>query len=51
MTRIHEDTKKILDEPDFRQKQLVDKGYDVVGSAPQEFVMYLRRTAKAAGAR
>src|SRR5438094_4556715 len=32
--RIYADTKKILDEAEFRQKQLIDKGYDVVGSSP-----------------
>jgi tripartite-type tricarboxylate transporter receptor subunit TctC len=39
--RIYRDTKKILEEPDFRQKQLVDKGYDVVGSSPAEFAAYI----------
>jgi tripartite-type tricarboxylate transporter receptor subunit TctC len=41
--RIHQDTRKILDESDFRQKQLVEKGYEVVGSAPGEFVNYLKK--------
>jgi tripartite-type tricarboxylate transporter receptor subunit TctC len=40
--RIYRDTKKILEEPEFRQKQLVDKGYDVVASSPQEFAAYIR---------
>jgi len=40
--RIYRDTRKIIEEPDFRQKQLVDKGYDVVGSSPQEFAAYIR---------
>src|SRR5436190_7138982 len=40
--RIYRDTKTIIDEPEFRQKQLVEKGYDVVGSAPQEFAAYIR---------
>ena len=31
VTRIYRDTRKILDEPEFRQKQLIDKGYEVVG--------------------
>ena len=42
VARIHQDTKRILDEPDFRQKQLVDKGYEVVASAPEDFVIYLK---------
>ena len=37
-----QDTKRILDESDFRQKQLIEKGYEVVGSASQEFVIYLK---------
>jgi tripartite-type tricarboxylate transporter receptor subunit TctC len=41
--RIHTDTKKILDDADFRQKQLIDKGYDVVGSSPGEFAAYIKR--------
>ena len=46
ITRIHEDTTKILGEPDFRQKQLVEKGYEVVGSSPQEFVIYLKNDSE-----
>ena len=42
VARIQQDTKRILDESDFRQKQLVDKGYEVVGSTSQEFVIYLK---------
>lgn len=41
--KIHLDTKRILEEPEFRQKQLVDKGYEVVGSSPAEFAAYIRR--------
>src|SRR3954468_23436026 len=40
--RVYRDTRKILEEPEFRQKQLVDKGYDVVASSPQEFAAYIR---------
>jgi tripartite-type tricarboxylate transporter receptor subunit TctC len=40
--RIYRDTKHILEEPQFRQKQLVDKGYDVVASSPAEFAAYIR---------
>ena len=46
MGRIHRDIRNILDEPDFRQKQLVDKGYEVVGSSPGEFVNYLKRDSE-----
>src|SRR5919106_178048 len=39
--RIYQDTKKILDEPEFRQKQLIERGYEVVGSSPEEFIAYM----------
>jgi tripartite-type tricarboxylate transporter receptor subunit TctC len=41
VTRIYQDAKKIVDDPDFRQKQLVDKGYEPVGSSPEEFSKYI----------
>jgi tripartite-type tricarboxylate transporter receptor subunit TctC len=44
--RLYADTKKIIDEPDFRQKQLIDKGYDVVGSSPTEFAAYIKRDSE-----
>ena len=47
--RIHLDTKRILDEADFRQKQLVDKGYEVVGSRPEEFVSFLKKDRESRG--
>jgi len=46
VARIHQDTRKILDESDFRQKQLVDKGYEVVGSPPEDFVIYLKKDSE-----
>jgi tripartite-type tricarboxylate transporter receptor subunit TctC len=42
LERIYQDAKRVLDEPEFRRKQLIDKGYDVVGSPPQEFAAYIR---------
>src|SRR5690349_16015851 len=44
--RLYADTKKILEEPEFRQKQLIDKGYDVVGSSPAEFAAYIKRDSE-----
>src|SRR5688572_9720778 len=46
VSRIHADTRRILDESDFRQKQLVEKGYEVVGSSPGEFAAYLRKDSE-----
>ena len=42
VTRTYQDTKKVLDDPEFRQKQLIDRGYEVVGSAPEDFAAYIR---------
>jgi tripartite-type tricarboxylate transporter receptor subunit TctC len=47
--RIYQDTKNILDEPQFRQTQLIDKGYEVVGSSPAEFSTYLKKDLEARG--
>ena len=47
--RIYVDTKKIIEESDFRQKQLVEKGYEVVGSSPAEFVNYLKKDRESRG--
>lgn len=44
--RVYADTRKILEEPQFRQKQLIDKGYDVVGSSPAEFAAYIKRDSE-----
>ena len=47
--KIYNDTKRIIEEPDFRQKQLVDKGYEVVGSGPAEFAAYIRKDRESRG--
>jgi tripartite-type tricarboxylate transporter receptor subunit TctC len=44
--RIYRDTKKILDEPEFRQRQLIEKGYEVVGMSPDEFIGYLKKDSE-----
>jgi tripartite-type tricarboxylate transporter receptor subunit TctC len=46
VTRIHQDTRRILDDPEFRQKQLIARGYDVVGSSPEEFAAYIRKDSE-----
>jgi len=46
VSRIHRDTKKILDDPEFRQKQLIARGYDVVGSSPGEFAAYIGKDSE-----
>ena len=47
--QLYRETKTILEEPEFRQKQLVDKGYEVVGSSPQEFAAYMRKDFESRG--
>ena len=47
--KIYRDLKKIIEEPDFRQKQLIEKGYEVVGSSPEEFVAYIRKDSEGRG--
>ena len=42
VTRIYRDAKALLDDPAFRAKQLIAKGYEVVGSSPQEFAEFLK---------
>jgi tripartite-type tricarboxylate transporter receptor subunit TctC len=46
VNRIYQDTRRIIEEPEFRQKQLIDKGYDVVGSSPEEFAAYIRKDSE-----
>ena len=43
VARIAQDTKAILEESDFKQKQLIDRGYEVVGSTPEDFANYLTK--------
>jgi tripartite-type tricarboxylate transporter receptor subunit TctC len=42
VSRIYGDTKRILDEPEFRQKQLVDRGYEPIGSSPDVFSDFIK---------
>jgi tripartite-type tricarboxylate transporter receptor subunit TctC len=46
VSHLYQDTKKVLDDPEFRQKQLIDRGYEVVGSAPEEFAAYIRKDSE-----
>ncbi|MGQ0546902.1 MAG: tripartite tricarboxylate transporter substrate-binding protein, partial [Betaproteobacteria bacterium] len=49
VSRIHADVKRILEEPGFRQKQLVERGYEPIGSSPEEFSSYIKRDAESRG--
>ena len=43
VARLYQDSRKLLEDAEFRQKQLVDKGYEAVGSAPTEFAAYIEK--------
>jgi len=49
LARIHRDTVRQLEDPEFRQKQLVERGYDVVGSDPEAFAAYIRKDSESRG--
>ena len=49
VTRLYQDTKKVIEDPEFRQKQLVDRGYEPVGSGPDEFAAYIRKDSESRG--
>jgi tripartite-type tricarboxylate transporter receptor subunit TctC len=47
--RIHRDVAAVLREPVFREREIVQKGYDLVASSPEEFAAYLIRDREARG--
>jgi tripartite-type tricarboxylate transporter receptor subunit TctC len=47
--RIHRDVVAILNDPAFREREIVQKGYDLVASSPDEFAAYLVRDREARG--
>src|SRR5262245_28323982 len=47
--KIYGDVRRVLEEPEFRPQQLVDKGYEVVGSSPAEFASYIRKDRESRG--
>jgi len=55
--KIHRDTLAVISDPDFRQREIEGKSYDLVGTGPDEFRRYIAResasrkvTLKASGA-
>jgi tripartite-type tricarboxylate transporter receptor subunit TctC len=47
--RIYRDTSAILRDPAFREREVVQKGYELVASSPEEFAAYLVRDREARG--
>lgn len=41
--RIHADVAKLLNDPAFRNKELLPKGYEPIGAGPDEFAAFLKR--------
>lgn len=46
IARIHRDAARVLNEPDFRDKNVIAKGYKLVASSPEEFAAYLRKDSE-----
>jgi tripartite-type tricarboxylate transporter receptor subunit TctC len=49
VSRLYADTKRIVDDPEFRQKQLVEKGYEPIGSSPDEFAGTIQKDRESRG--
>lgn len=48
--RIHGDVRRLLAEPEFREKELLSRGYEPSGLGPEEFAALVRRETVAHGA-
>jgi tripartite-type tricarboxylate transporter receptor subunit TctC len=46
VTGIYQDAKKIVEEPAFREKELIQRGYEVVASSPEQFANYLKKDSE-----
>jgi tripartite-type tricarboxylate transporter receptor subunit TctC len=42
VTRLYADTKKVIDDAEFRQKNLIDRGYEPIGSSPDVFAQFIK---------
>src|SRR5688572_6021332 len=49
VSRLYADTRRIVEDPEFRQKQLVERGYEPVGSSPEEFAAYIVKDRESRG--
>src|ERR1041385_6874160 len=43
IARLYQDSSKLLQDTEVRQKQLIDRGYEVGGSSPEAFAAYIRK--------
>jgi tripartite-type tricarboxylate transporter receptor subunit TctC len=58
IARLHDEIAKMLKEPEFNQREVVNKGYELVASTPEDFTAFLAadsvrnaRAVKISGAR
>jgi tripartite-type tricarboxylate transporter receptor subunit TctC len=49
VSRLYLDAKKIVEEPEFRQKQLIDRGYEPIGSSPDVFSEFIKTDRESRG--
>jgi tripartite-type tricarboxylate transporter receptor subunit TctC len=49
VSRLYADVKRVIDDPEFRQKQLVDRGYEPISSSPEEFSAYIVKDRESRG--
>jgi tripartite-type tricarboxylate transporter receptor subunit TctC len=45
-SRLQREISRFMSEPEFRERQIIAKGYDAVLSTPEEFALYLRRDSE-----
>jgi len=46
INRLHAEVTRLLKEPEFVQKEVVAKGYELVASTPAEFAVFLAADSK-----
>ncbi len=44
--RINRDAARIVSEPEFRDRQIIANGYELVANSPEEFAAYLRKESE-----
>lgn len=46
IARIHRDVARVVTDPDFRDQQIIAKGFEPIASSPEEFAAYLRKESE-----
>ena len=50
ISRIHADVNKVMADPEFREKDMLSKGYEPTGHGPEEFAAMMRKESAARAA-